>query len=228
MRLRRRRPSDAALDYARALLPARRTLWREARWCAIDLELTGLDRRRDEIISFGVVPIEEGRLRLGEAVSGLVRPNQALSEDAIRVHGIRLQDLSRAPQLQIAITPLLRAIMGRAIVVHTASVERAFLGSAVRAMGARLRGPIADTEALGRLWLYKREGTLRRRLALGQLAAELGLPADGAHDALGDALTTAQVFIALCAHLDQAGAETVGSLTRASRRLDSVRTFQVE
>ena len=114
-------------------------------------------------------------------------------------------------------------IAGRILVVHTAAIERAFLGRALRRDGVRLRGPLVDTEVLGRLWLHERDGQSRRHVSLAELASLLGLPADRPHDALGDALTTAQVFIALATHLDAGRAETIGSLARATARLESLR-----
>jgi DNA polymerase III subunit epsilon len=164
-------------------------------------------------------------VHLGEAVYQLVRPGGEISEDSIRVHGIRALDLEQAPPLDEAIETLLDAIAGRALVVHMAAVERTFLGRALRQDGVRLRGPLVDTEVLGRLWLHDRDGRPLEHLALGELASALGLPADRPHDALGDALTTAQVFIALASHLDSAHRETVGSLARASHRLESLRLF---
>lgn len=110
---------------------------------------------------------------------------------------------------------------------HTAAVERAFLGRALRAERARLRGPIVDTQVLGCAWLCIRDGVVRRRIALGELAAELGLPADQPHDGLSDALTTGQVFVALAAHLDATQPETVGTLSGADRRVESLRSFRV-
>ncbi len=204
-----------------------RTPWREASWCALDFELTGLDPGRDEIISFGALPIEHGRVRLEQAVSGLARPVRPASDESIRVHGIRAADLDAAPPLDVAIQPLLRLIRGRVLVAHSAEVERAFLGRALRRRGGRLRRAIADTEVLGRLWLHERDGGLLPRLALGELASALGLPAERAHDALGDALTTAQAFIALASHLDSLHRETVSSLCNAQRRIEAIRMFDL-
>lgn len=225
--LRPRRPTrdGPAAAYASARLPGRRTPWREAGWCALDFELTGLDTREDEIISFGAIPIEAGRVQLGRARSGLVRPTREISEASIIVHGIRAADLARAPRLGDAIGALLRVITGQILVVHSAAVERAFLGRALREQGARLRRPIVDTEVLGCLWLREREHQPTRRLGLGELASALGLPADRPHNALSDALTTAQAFIALATHLDASHAQTVGSLTSAHRHLESLRVF---
>ncbi|HEY2772001.1 MAG TPA: exonuclease domain-containing protein [Solirubrobacteraceae bacterium] len=216
---------SAADRYARAKLPGRRTRWRAARWCALDFELTGLDPKADEIISFGAIPIEDGRVRLREAISGLVRPEREIGEASIRVHGIRASEVARAPVLAEALPPLLDTLAGRVIVAHTAFVERRFLSRALRARGLKLRGPIVDTEALGRLWLQDRERHSPRSVPLALLAGALGLPAERPHQALGDALTTAQVFIALATHLDADGRETVGSLARAGLRADTMRAL---
>jgi len=220
-----RRRSGAAAAYAAARLPLPGTRWDAASWCAVDLELSGLDPRRHEIISFGAIPIEEGRVQLSAAVDGLVRPSGPLSESSIRIHGMREADLSDAPPLSEAIGPLLDAMAGRVLIAHVASVERAFLGRALRAQGVRLRGQLADTSEIGRLWLCERDGRAPRSPSLGDLAQALGLPVHAQHDALGDALTTAQVFVAAVTHLDALGAETVRSVLRAPRRLQAALAF---
>jgi DNA polymerase III subunit epsilon len=216
---------SAGEDYARAKLPGRRTYWREARWCTLDFELTGLDPKTGEIISFGAIPVEHGRVRLREAISGLVRPERAISDASIRVHGIRASEVARAPVLAAALPTLLATLAGRIVIAHSASVERAFLSRALRAQGLKLRGPIVDTEALGRLWLQERDGHSPRQAPLTALAGALGLPAERPHHALGDALTTAQVFIALATHLDAEHRQTVGSLARAGLRADTLRAL---
>lgn len=224
-RARRGAEDEVGAAYASARLPRRRTRWREAAWCTVDLELTGLDPDRDEIISFGATPIDDGRVQLRAAVEGLVRPQVTIGEAAIRVHGIRTADLARAPLIGDALDPLLRVITGRLLVVHTAAVERAFLGRALGERGLALRGPLIDTEVLGRVWLRERDGHSPNNVSLGNLATALGLPADRPHEAPGDALTTAQVFIALATHLDARHPETVGSLANGARRLRSLRAL---
>jgi DNA polymerase-3 subunit epsilon len=218
----RRARDPAAAEYAGARLPRRRTPWRDAAWCAVDLELSGLDPKRHEIISFGAVPIDSGRALLHRAVSGLVRPTGPLSESSIRIHGIRAADLAHAPSRDEALAPLLRAMTGRVLVVHTAHVERGFLGAALREQRVRLRGPLVDTEVLGRVWLYERDGEAPPALSLRALAETLGLPAERPHSAVGDAVTTAQAFIALASHLDAGGSETVGSLAGARHRFETL------
>jgi DNA polymerase-3 subunit epsilon len=194
--------------------------------CAVDFELTGLDPHTDQIIAFGAVPVHGGRVYPGQAASGLIRPTRELRAEVIRVHGIRAIDLAGAPALADGIAPLIELLTGRVVVFHSAGVDRPFLKGALRGQGLRMRGRVIDTEVLGRLWLHERDGHMPRRLGLGELAAALGLPVDRPHDALADALTTAQVFIALASHLGALHPQTVASLAKARHRLDAILMFQ--
>jgi DNA polymerase III subunit epsilon len=215
--VRRRRASPAARDYAAARLPAGGVRWREASFGVVDLETTGLDPRRHEIIAWCVVPVDGGRIDLGRVRQGLVRPERPPGGETVRIHGLRTEDLAAGTPIDVAADALLDALCGRILVAHAAWVERGFLGRALRLRGARLRGGVVDTLALGRLGLLERDGLLPPPLALQTLAGELGLPVHQRHSAPGDALTTAQAFLAL------AGEATVRQLTSAHRRLEGAR-----
>jgi len=208
----------AARAYAEAELPGRRGGWREARWAAVDLETTGLDPGADEIVSVAVVPIDGARALPGAALYREVRPRRRRPDATVRIHGIRPADLEQAPSLDAVLDELLEALSGRLLVAHAAFVERGFLEPALAVRGVALRGEIADTRELGRVWLAEREpGAVAPRLGLGELAARLGLPEHRRHHALGDALTTAQVFLALATHLEHRGRLPVGRLLRLQR-----------
>jgi len=211
--------------YTKARIPRARAPWREASYCVVDLELSGLDPRVDEILSYGAVSVEGGRVLAGATRYGLVRPQHPVPERTVLVHGIRTVDLVDAPPLEEAIVPLLDAMTGSVLVAHSAEVERSFLGAALRSLGVRLRRPVVDTQLLGRLWMSERGDLTPRWLSLGELVSDLGLPEHRPHHALGDALTTAQAFIALASHLDAVHRETVGSLQRAPQRLAQLRVI---
>jgi DNA polymerase-3 subunit epsilon len=189
------------------------TPWRTASWCAVDLELTGLDVRRDEIIAIGAVPIEDGRVILGRSIYTLVRTTRRSEHAAVLMHKLRVADLADAPALSDALSLLASALEGRIPVFHTAWVERGFLEPQLGRLQAA-----ADTEALGRLWLGSRsaEEPVPAGLSLRRLASLLGLPAEPPHHALGDALTTAKAFIALATLLDAHEPQTVRTLIRAA------------
>ena len=193
--------SDAAAEYAEGAIPSGRTPWRLAHFCVVDLELSGLDPRRDEIISFAAVPIDAGRVIAGNAVYGLCRNTHPLPEKSVLVHGMRTVDLAGAPPLDEAIAPLVSVMSGRIMVAHAAWIERSFLAPVLKHLGLRLHRPIIDTRDLGELLALERGQTVGPT-SLSGLAHSLDLPVHRPHHALGDALTTAQVFVALATHLD--------------------------
>jgi DNA polymerase-3 subunit epsilon len=191
--------------------------WREAEFVVVDLETTGLDLRRDQIVSYGGIVVRGGRAVVDSCVYGLVRPTRPVSRAAVEVHALRLEDLADAPLLEDCAHELIDLLAGRVLVAHAAWVEQAFLARALGAGGARLEGPVVDTAALARETLVVRardEGEPQ----LERLATGLGLPVHTPHHALGDALTTANVFLALVSRLESREAQTVRSLTTVTRR----------
>jgi DNA polymerase III subunit epsilon len=223
VRLRTRREGVAAA-FADQGQPKGRIPWRQACWCALDLELTGLDPDSDDIIAIGAVPIEDGRVLLGESRYTLVRTSKRSEHGAVLMHKLRVADLAEAPPLERALEMVLELLTGRVPVFHTAAVERSFLGPPFARRHVRLPAA-ADTEALGRLLLRRRDGQAPPRLPLARLTGLLNQSGEAPHHALADALTTAQAFIALARLLEAFEPQTVGSLTGAAQRLGGGRRF---
>jgi DNA polymerase-3 subunit epsilon len=187
---------------------APRTPWREVAYCVLDLETTGLSPQRDEIVSWATVPVDRGRIVVGGIRDGLVRPAGPVPATSVRIHGIRPTDLDDAPPLDEALDALLEAVADRVLVVHVDWVERGFLGAALRRRGMRLRGPVLDTARLA----HARFPDLGEAVALTTLSRRLGLPVYAEHEARGDALTTAQVFLALATRLEREAPQTLATL----------------
>lgn len=221
-------PEPSSTAYMAAELPASSTPWREATYSVVDLELTGLDPSQDEIVSFATVTVTEGRIRLQDSLHRIVQPRRMPNADTIRIHGLREQDLAAAPRIDQALGELIGALTGRVLVAHAAAVEADFLRPALASHGLELRNPVIDTAGLAlELWRLRGEPPLRAggdqspaaaisSPGLAELARGLGLPVHRPHHADGDALTTAQVFLALATHLEAFGKVTVGSLEKLS------------
>lgn len=223
--LRRREQPDFVRAYEAGPWPDGRQPWREVSYVVLDLETSGLDPRRDAVLAVGLVGVEAGRVRLDRRWQSLVRPPEGLlvGGDSIRIHGLLRAELAEAPELDAVLPELLGLLRGRCLVVHVAGVDVGFLNAALRRRyGARLRGPILDTARLAAS-LHERAqllgevpaGTPAPPIQLRALAERLGLPVFGEHDALGDALTTAQVFLAQATRLAQQGTATLRGLLRA-------------
>ena len=217
MRVGRRR-TPAARIYAQAGRPAVRTPWQEAEWCAVDLELTGLDPRRDHVIAVGLAPISGGRVQLGGAGYSLVASDRSSSPAALLTHRLRREELRGGAPLSAAVELILHTLAGRVPIFHHAVVEQRFLSPHLARRGLAMPAA-ADTEQLGRIWMGRRFGQTPESLSLTALSAALGQRPEPAHHALADAISTAQTFIALATLLGSDGrSQTVGSLLGASVR----------
>jgi DNA polymerase-3 subunit epsilon len=219
--------TSAEEAYLAAPLPAASTPWRNAAYSVMDLELTGLDPSAHEIVSFATVTVAGGRVRLDDSLHRIVRPRRMPDADTMRIHGLREADLAGAPALDEVLDELLTRLAGRVLVAHVAVVDVAFLRRALETRGLDLRNPVIDTAALAEeLGRVRRQPPLAQERepepgavsspGLSRVARSLGLPVHRPHHADGDALTTAQVFLALATHLEEFGEVTVGSLERDS------------
>ena len=209
-------PTAAARAYAETPTPDPSMRWSEVSFAALDFETTGLEPSRDEIISFATIPVEGGRIRLSDSRYSLVRPARMPDGDSIRIHGLRPADLEHAPPFDEALDELLAAITGRVVIAHVAAVERGFLSAALRRRGLELRNPIVDTAALA-AELGRRTGRFgsgRAPSGLSELARAFRLPVHRPHHAEGDALTSAQLFLALATHLDRVEPLTLGTMLK--------------
>ncbi|ACG74963.1 Exonuclease RNase T and DNA polymerase III [Anaeromyxobacter sp. K] len=180
--------------------------WESAVYWSLDLETGGLDARRDAILAVGMLPVREGHLRLGEAYRTLVRPEQgkAVSPRSVQAHQLVAGDTRGAPALAEVLPELERRLRDAVLLVHHAPIELGFLKRAFRAAGLRWPGPpVVDTVKL----LLRLDARERRRfpelpadppvLNLSAARRRLGLPDYQAHDALTDAVATAELFLVL-------------------------------
>lgn len=190
--------------------------WREAEFAVVDLELTGLDRR-GEIISIGVAPVRHGRIA-ADRYYRTVHPQREIDPEAAKVHAMTTDELAASPPLADLLDEIRDRLRSRVLVAHAAWVERAFLDRAFAPRRERLPRGILDTAPLARA------AGVRPALpvvpSLEELSADLGLPVHTPHHALGDAVTTAQVFLVLCTLLDAGRQEplTVGDLVRLTEK----------
>ena len=181
--------------------------WRQAEYCAIDVETTGLDLGTDSVVSVGSVPIRDGRVIYREHYYSLIRPASPVSVAAMRVHYLRPADLAHAPAAREVAQQVAHRLAGRIVVAHAAWIERAFLTPLLRQAGARFAGRVIDTAALARALGYAAAGRDGREPSLELLARQLSLPVYAPHHALGDAVTTAAVFLAMAARAAQSAGQ---------------------
>lgn len=199
MRGARRGSVDVAID---ALL--------DPGFVAIDLETTGLDPRRDAIVSMAALPFVGGRGGLGYTT--LVDPGRPIPVASTRIHGIDDQRVAGAPTVAAALGAFDAACAGRVLVGHDVAFDVAILARARRGLGLPQPDiPVLDTRRLA-IALHP---DWRHHAELETLATRLGIPVVGRHTAEGDARLAGAVLLALLPRFRQRGVATLGALAWA-------------
>jgi len=185
--------------------------WRGYSYCAVDVETTGLDLQKDEVISIGAVTIIDGRFKGVGNFYEEIAPSKEPSHSSIRVHGLRAVDLATAKSAEIVIPGLINYIGGKYLVAHASWVEKAFLSHRMARYGHKYPRQVIDTAALARFAGYADKES-EHEPSLEFLARKLNLPVHTPHHALGDALTTAAVFLALAARIEKKFSDEKGEI----------------
>lgn len=198
---------DALQKFYQAGLPNVAAPLSETPMVALDLETTGLSPEHDDIVSIGLVPFSAQRIQLAKAQHWVVR-SQKLEADSVTIHGLTHAQVSQAPTLASVLPDVLLALRGRVPVVHFRLMEREFLREAGKRLGFEpLLFPVLDTQALEANWLKSRQPRWRRWLQqplpstrLPQTRPRYGLPDYPNHNALTDAIATAELLQAQMQH----------------------------
>ncbi len=185
----------------------------------IDTETTGLDPRKARVIELAGVRLAGGKLDADGSFRQLLRPGgESIPAETTRIHGIDDAMVARSPPFA-EVWPVFNRFLGQAVVIgHTVGFDLAVLKRECGLAGLPwLRPRTLDTRLLAQIVAPELAG-----FALEELAAWLGVTVADRHSALGDATTTARVFLALVPKLRDHRIRTMAEAERACLALTTV------
>ncbi|MFO7593571.1 MAG: exonuclease domain-containing protein [Pseudomonadota bacterium] len=179
----------------------------ELEFVALDLETTGLEPQRDEILSIGLVRLQGLEIDLQSASHRLIRPRGGIPEESAVIHHITDDRAATGEPLQTVLEAILPLLAGKVLIAHHARFEMQFLQRACeRCFGTGFLMPVIDTQEVARRTLERRSQAYQpKRLRLAELRREYGLPHYRLHNALSDALAAGELFLAQLAQYDADG-----------------------
>ncbi|MCX7760094.1 MAG: 3'-5' exonuclease [Hydrogenothermaceae bacterium] len=170
----------------------------EDEFVAFDTETTGLDPKKDEILSIGAVKIKENKIDLRDRFYTVIKPNFPINEETIKIHGLRKKDLENGMPIEDAVEKFLYFIGSRPLVGYYLEFDVAMINKYTKKMiGIEL--PNKQIEVSGMYYDYK-IGKIPQGfvdLRFDSILKDLNIPTFGKHDALNDAIMTALVFLHL-------------------------------
>lgn len=198
-----RAPKGALKDFLSVPFPNVNTLISQTKILAVDFETTGLDAVQDRLLSVGFVELNQQQIVLDSCYHQIINTRQKLDADNVVIHQITDQQQQTGQSLRTVVEALLAALAGKVMLVHFARIEREFLQQAcLELYGVAPSFPMIDTLAIAKRRLDKKDVAYDpSELRLGALRAKKGLPQYFAHNALNDAIATAELFLAQTSHL---------------------------
>lgn len=186
----------------------------------LDTELTGLDEKRDAIISIGAVRMTGGVIHIGETFYRLVNPEKTLTEQNVVIHEILPSELEAKPTIDAVLSEFIEFASDSVLIGHMLSLDLLFLNREMtRIFDRRLTNPTIDTCGIY-AWLLRRSAD-RGRFTPGavgyrlyDIARSFDIPVNRVHNAIADAYTTAQIFQRFLPLLADAGVHDTKDLLR--------------
>jgi DNA polymerase-3 subunit epsilon len=173
----------------------------------LDTETTGLRPGPDRVIEVAAVRVRHGEIV--DSFQSLVNPGRRLPPFIIKFTGISQEMVQDAPLAKEIIPNFLQFIDGAILVGHNLGFDLNFLTHE-----AQLLGLAAPLDGLDTIPLARRFLPGLKRFKLDMVAEHLKIPPRTRHRALGDAETTATVFLSILERARAQGIVTLGHLRR--------------
>lgn len=170
---------------------------------AVDVETTGLDPKRHQLVSIGWVPVNNRVIELSGAQYFVLAG--ATVGDSATIHGVTDDDVAaQGAQPEEVLDAFERALEGRRLLAHFAQMETKFVAKLYRDVRG-VKWQLHDSEIIDTMTLERRHmermSTYPRGedLRLARVRERYNLPRYANHSALTDAIACAELYLAITA-----------------------------
>jgi DNA polymerase-3 subunit epsilon len=170
-----------------------------SRYVVVDVETSGLNLAKDHLIAIGAVAVQAGKINLADSLEIVLQQRQASNRNNILIHGIGGTAQEEGMQPVEALLLFLEYLGKSPLIAFHAEFDETMIRRALkRKIALDLKHPWVDLAYIAPA-LYP--DSARRFRALDDWTNYFGISNYARHNALADALSTAQLFLALGARM---------------------------
>jgi DNA polymerase-3 subunit epsilon len=167
-------------------------------YVCFDCETTGLNPKKDDIISIGAVIIKNNTIISSKKFVRFVKPKTKLQAEAIKIHHIRVCDLEDAEDINNVIEEFINFIGNRTLVGYFLEFDVAMINKYLKPkLGISLPNKMLEVSAIYHDYKIEIIPQSHIDLRFNTIMEELKIPSLGKHDAYNDAIMTAMIFLKL-------------------------------
>ena len=196
----------------------------DLRWVAVDTETSGLDPRRDELISIGACAGQGCAINPRDSFEAMLRQDLPSCVDNVLVHGIGHGAQAAGEDPERALAAYLRYARRDVVVGYHTLFDRTVLTRAIREqLGIAYRPNTLDVALLLPALVEKPASA---GWDLDSWLQQFGLRAYARHNALADAFATAQLFLVVLARARAAGLNRLADLLKVQKTAVELQTLR--
>lgn len=194
-----------------------------SRFVVVDVETSGLNLREDKLISIGAVAVVNGKIALGDSFYVVLQQQLASEKDNILLHGIGTDEQLKGVPPADALLDFLEFLGKDPLIAFHVTFDETMIKRAMRGyLGFSFKHHWLD---LAYVMPSLNPPLAQRYRALDDWIGHFGIRIDARHNALADALATAQLFQVAIAQAGKKGIINYSGLydlERAQRWVNAV------
>ncbi len=163
-----------------------------------DTETTGLDPKKDEILSIGAVKIKDNKILTSQTFEVYLKNSKDICSKSIAIHRIRECDLQSAMEPETAIKEFLHFIGSRTLIGYYLEFDVEMINKYIKPMmGVTLSNNMIEVSEI----YFEKTITLIPQgnidLRFDTILKNCNVPNMGVHNAVNDAIMTAMIYLKL-------------------------------
>ena len=168
---------------------------REQRWVVLDLETTGLNLNKDQVLSIGAVVIEDGAIDFSQQFERTLQCNQQKLGPSVLIHGLAPSAIAAGSDPAEALLAFMEFLGDSPLLAFHAPFDSHMLGRALKDhLGHRLQHPFLDVADLAPMLCPQAN---LHKSGLDEWIDWFKLQVFDRHNASADALATAELALIL-------------------------------
>lgn len=189
-------------NYLQSVKFSRNTKLKDIEFLVLDFETTGLNYKKDKIISMGWIVIKNLSIDLKSIKHTIINPKDDL-KNSVLIHKITDDEVSYGISISKAMTMLVQMMQNKVIIVHFDNIEKNFINYICKKLYGIKKLPIRMIDTLKiQIKKNKISGNNAENFRLYNLRDKYNLPRYKAHNSAIDALATAELFLAQISYIN--------------------------
>ncbi|MBK9626113.1 MAG: 3'-5' exonuclease [Rhodocyclaceae bacterium] len=174
------------------------------RFIVVDVESSGLSLSTDRLIAIGAVAVEHGAVRLDQGFEVVLQQAAPSSVDNILIHGIGGTSQTTGMAPAAALLAFLAYVKNSPLVAYHAPFDRSMIDTATQAtLGIKIHNPWLDLAYLAPALFPELVKGSKQPRALDDWTNNFAIANTNRHNAVADALATAQLLLVLLSRAQQ-------------------------